>query len=99
MAVSIVGSDLLVGRRTRVPFALLHGGEGDVVRLRETIVRTLRKTTWCGEARGIKADSHTLARLFVCVMMQNRRERINGNNSGIAQSQRRSKLNRECLMN
>lgn len=98
MAVSIVGSDLPVGRRTRVPFGL-HGGEGDVVRLRETIVRTLRKSTRCGEARGIKADSHTRARahVFVCVMMQNRRKRINGVNAGITQSQRRSKLNRECL--
>lgn len=40
MAVSIVGSDL-VGRRTRVPFGL-HGGGGDVVHLRETIVRYVR---------------------------------------------------------
>lgn len=64
----------LSGPRTRVPFGL-HGGKGDVVRLRETIVRTLRKRTRCGEARGIKADSHAHAHVFVCVMIRNRRKK------------------------
>lgn len=75
------------------------GGKGDVVRLRETIVRTLRKRTRCGEARGIKANSHAHARVFVCVMMRKRRKRINGSNAGITQSRRRSELNRSWMMN
>lgn len=53
---SIVGNDLVgVGCRTRVPFGL-HGGGGDVVHLRETIVCYVRQH---GDADGIKTDSHT----------------------------------------
>jgi len=59
MAVSIVGSDLdgVVVHRTGLLFGL-HGGGGDVVRLRETIRAYYVREGACGDVRVIKADSH-----------------------------------------